>query len=122
VHSGLNSPRYDEQTSVYGGGPAAAVNRTPGVKRVVHTSSVAAMYGPGDETGPGKVLTEEDWNVSSTETFHPYAYSKTVAERRAWELAGQQDRCGGRSVLGWATHATKGLSVQTGSPAHPLKR
>mmetsp|Transcript_72642 Transcript_72642/g.135729 ORF Transcript_72642/g.135729 Transcript_72642/m.135729 type:complete len:388 (+) Transcript_72642:53-1216(+) len=54
------------------------------VSRVVLTSSVAAVNG---KTVQGKVYTEDDWNTESTMTKEPYSYSKTIAERRAWELA-----------------------------------
>jgi nucleoside-diphosphate-sugar epimerase len=70
------------------------VNRTPSVKRVVLTSSCAAIYGDNAdllETPEGK-FTEEIWNESSSLEHQPYSYSKTVAEREAWKIAGQQDR------------------------------
>ncbi len=53
---------------------------TPTVKRLVLTSSVAAIT---DEAN-GHVLTEDDWNTKSTLSRNPYYYSKTVAERAAW--------------------------------------
>ena len=62
------------------------------MKRVVQTSSVAAIYNSGADGGPGHIFTEADWNEKSTETLNPYAYSKTLAEKRAWELAEQQDK------------------------------
>jgi len=54
------------------------------VSRVVLTSSVAAVNG---KTIQGKVYTEDDWNRESTLTKEPYSYSKTLAEKRAWDLA-----------------------------------
>lgn len=71
-----------------------SVNRTASVTRVVLTSSVAAMSGgPADiEKAPGGVLTEASWNTVSTLDMGPYLYSKTVAERRAWEMAEAQER------------------------------
>lgn len=63
------------------------------VRRVVLTSSVAAVYGDTREcTERGGRLDESHWNTTSTPTHEPYAYSKTVAERLAWEIAGKQDR------------------------------
>lgn len=53
---------------------------TPGVRRVVITSSVAAITDHAD----GHVNTEADWNTTSTLTRNPYYYSKTLAERAAW--------------------------------------
>lgn len=54
-----------------------------GVKRVVVTSSMAAITDEPDET---KVLTEEDWNEKSGLERNPYYYSKTLAERAAWRF------------------------------------
>ena len=58
-----------------------------GVKKTVMTSSCAAL----DKTHDGKTrFTEEDW----TDVNHPktpaYHKSKTLAERRAWEIANSQ--------------------------------
>jgi len=53
---------------------------SPAVKRVVLTSSVAAIVGSPD----GRVLTEDDWNTNSSLDNNPYSYSKTQAERAAW--------------------------------------
>jgi nucleoside-diphosphate-sugar epimerase len=69
-------------------------NRTDTVKRVVLTSSCAAIYGDNidhEKTASG-VFTEEDWNTSSTHSHQPYSRSKTVAEQEAWSIAGSQDR------------------------------
>lgn len=70
------------------------VNRTPSVKRVVLTSSCAAIYSDNADLKriPAGTLTEEVWNTTSSLTHQPYSYSKTVAEREAWEINGQQDR------------------------------
>jgi dihydroflavonol-4-reductase len=59
---------------------AAAAN--PRVKRMVLTSSMAAVTGSPD----GRVLTDADWNTTSSLTRNPYYYSKTLAERAAWEF------------------------------------
>lgn len=54
------------------------------VKRVVVTSSVAAMaYGNPYE--PGQVVTEKDWSNPNGATITSYAKSKTLAERAAWD-------------------------------------
>ena len=71
-----------------------AVNRCPSVRRVVMTSSVGAIYGDavemsGTEEG---CFNESHWNETSSESHHPYAYSKVLAERLAWKIAGSQDR------------------------------
>jgi dihydroflavonol-4-reductase len=57
--------------------------RTPGIRRVVLTSSMAAIT---DEPDAGHVLTEADWNVRSTLTRNPYYLSKVMAERAAWQF------------------------------------
>ena len=62
--------------------------RDAGVKRVVLTSSFAAVgYGwPSTRT---EIFTEEDWSVtdgSSGIKLTPYQKSKAVAERAAWEF------------------------------------
>jgi len=69
-------------------------NRTPSVRRVVVTSSCAAIYGDNADLNdtPDGVFTEEVWNTSSSVNHQPYSYSKTLAEREAWEIAGRQNR------------------------------
>lgn len=71
-----------------------SVNTTESVKRVVLTSSVAAIYGDAIdiETTRKGFFTEDDWNFSSSVQHQPYPYSKTVAEKLAWEMASQQNR------------------------------
>ncbi|AOJ68826.1 MULTISPECIES: NAD-dependent epimerase/dehydratase family protein [Burkholderia] len=70
------------------------VNRTPSVRRVVLTSSCAAIYGDNADLAatPNGMFTEAIWNTSSSLTHQPYSYSKTVAEREAWKIAGAQQR------------------------------
>jgi dihydroflavonol-4-reductase len=64
--------------------------RDAGVERVVLTSSFAAIgYGhaPTD-----RAFTEEDWTeLDSGRAVSPYAQSKTIAERAAWDFAGRTD-------------------------------
>lgn len=69
-------------------------SRTESVRRVVLTSSCAAIYGDSADVQntPGKVLTEDIWNTSSSLTHVPYSYSKTVAERAAWDIAKKQNQ------------------------------
>ena len=69
-----------------------SVERTASVKRVVLTSSVVAIHGDNADMRGRGAFTEEDWNVTSSIDHQPYPYSKTVAERAAWEIAGQQHR------------------------------
>lgn len=71
-----------------------AVEQTPSIERVVLTSSMAALYGDARdiEGMPGHRVDEGQWNSTSTEHHQPYPYSKTVAERAAWQLAEAQHR------------------------------
>ncbi|MEM6868974.1 MAG: NAD-dependent epimerase/dehydratase family protein, partial [Cyanobacteria bacterium P01_C01_bin.121] len=68
--------------------------QTESVQRVVVTSSCAAIYGDVADLADAKgdQFTEEDWNTSSSLTHQPYSYSKTLAEKAAWEIANAQDR------------------------------
>lgn len=72
----------------------ASVNATASVRRVVLTSSVAALLGDHRDAGsvPGNRLDESFWNETSSETHQPYLYSKTVAEREAWAMQKAQHR------------------------------
>lgn len=71
-----------------------AAQQTASVKRVVLTSSIAAICGDmaDMEAVPGGVFTEKDWNVSSSAQHLPYNYSKTIAEQEAWAIAEGQDQ------------------------------
>jgi len=71
-----------------------SVNRTSSVKRVVLTSSCVAIIGDAIECQayPNGMATEANWNTTSSVNHQPYNYSKTVAERAAWEINKVQDR------------------------------
>jgi nucleoside-diphosphate-sugar epimerase len=59
-----------------------------GVKRVVVTSSVAAIrLAKGAEK---KTLTEDDWTDPDEEGLTAYVRSKTIAEQAAWDLVKQR--------------------------------
>ncbi|KAF2114557.1 3-beta hydroxysteroid dehydrogenase/isomerase family protein-like protein [Lophiotrema nucula] len=76
------------------------INRVaPSVKRVILTSSFAAIgaFGLKDETG--KVYTESDWNPVTLDLVKEkgdmglaYRASKTFAEKAAWEIARKEGR------------------------------
>lgn len=89
AHEALVRPAVEGTSNVL-----ESVNRSPSVKRVVLTSSVAAVVGDNIEmtSVPGGILNEEHWNSTSTPTHNPYQYSKVAAERAAWEIAGRQSR------------------------------
>ena len=69
-------------------------NRTESVKRVVLTSSCAAIYGDNIDLKktPNGVFTEDIWNSSSSLEHNAYSYSKTLAEQEAWEINKNQSR------------------------------
>ncbi|MEZ4921708.1 MAG: NAD-dependent epimerase/dehydratase family protein [Crocinitomicaceae bacterium] len=69
-------------------------NLTPSVKRVVLTSSCAAIYTDTVDTekAPGGRITEEIWNNTASLDYQPYSFSKTLAEKEAWKIAKAQDR------------------------------
>jgi dihydroflavonol-4-reductase len=60
-----------------------SAQRSTSVKRVVVTSSMAAIT---DEPESDHVLSEKDWNTKSSVDRNPYYYSKAMAERRAWSF------------------------------------
>lgn len=69
-----------------------SAKHTASVKRVVMTSSCAAMYTDCTECAktPSGYLTENDWNTTASLDYQPYYYSKTLAEKKAWEIAQSQ--------------------------------
>ena len=71
-----------------------SANRTDSVERVVVTSSCAAIYGDAKDllSLPNQTITEENWNTTSTLSHSPYSFSKTEAEREAWNIANDQNR------------------------------
>lgn len=71
-----------------------SANETESVKRVVVTSSCAAIYTDAIDTvnAPGGKITEEVWNTTASLEYQPYSYSKTLAEQKAWEIAGKQSK------------------------------
>ncbi|MFE7166102.1 NAD-dependent epimerase/dehydratase family protein [Streptomyces sp. NPDC057616] len=71
-----------------------SVERTPGVRRFVFTSTVGAVFGDYADVleMEGQVLRESYCNTTSTVENNPYHYAKTVAEQAAWEAAEAQDR------------------------------
>jgi nucleoside-diphosphate-sugar epimerase len=61
-----------------------------GVKRVVITSSIAAVRNAGHPAR--QPLTEEDWTDPENPELTPYAQSKTIAEQAAWALVRERDQ------------------------------
>lgn len=71
-----------------------SANQTPSIKRVVLTSSCASIYTDAIDCqlAPNNVLTEDIWNTTSSLEYQPYSYSKTMAEKKAWEIAENQNQ------------------------------
>lgn len=67
-----------------------AVNQSGTVRRVIQTSSVAAVYGDNCELKDKDAFTEADWNETSTSRHQPYSCSKTLAEKEAVKMCRDQ--------------------------------
>lgn len=69
-----------------------AANRSGTVKKVVLTSSAAAVYGDNIDMKEQNIntFTEEHFNTTSTLDHQPYSFSKVEAEKKAWEMAKAQ--------------------------------
>jgi nucleoside-diphosphate-sugar epimerase len=63
------------------------------VRRVIVTSSFAAVTDEPDGT-----YDEGDWNETSSLRRNPYYYSKTLAERAAWDFASEHEGIGVVSI------------------------
>jgi nucleoside-diphosphate-sugar epimerase len=70
-----------------------AANKSKSVKKVVLTSSVAAIMGDSVDMLNQNLssFNESHFNTSSTLKHQPYSYSKTQAEKKAWEIAKAQN-------------------------------
>ncbi|MBX2802549.1 MAG: NAD-dependent epimerase/dehydratase family protein [Myxococcales bacterium] len=114
----LVDPAVDGTTNVL-----EQANATDSVTRVVVTSSCAAIYGDAIDlqSTPRGVFDEEVWNTTSTLTHNAYSLSKTLAERKAWEIAEAQDRwrlvvCNPALVMG------PGVRIHPSSESHNLMK
>ena len=89
-----------------------SAKETPSVKRVVVTSSCAAIYTDAIDTvnAPGGKLTEDVWNKTASLDYQPYSYSKTLAEKKAWEITKTQSQ--------WDL-VTINMSMVMGPPLNP---
>jgi nucleoside-diphosphate-sugar epimerase len=70
-----------------------AANKSETVKRVVLTSSVAAVHGDNADMKDLEIdeFNEEHFNYSSSPKHQPYSYSKVAAEKKAWEIHDAQN-------------------------------
>jgi len=69
-----------------------AASKSGTIKKVILTSSVAAVFGDNcDMANLGlKEFTEKNFNDTSNLQHQPYSYSKVLAEREAWKLEKEQ--------------------------------
>jgi len=69
-----------------------SAGRQASVKRVVLTSSIAAIFGDSADIALTKnnIFTEEHWNTTSSVSHQAYCYSKTLAEKVAWSMVENQ--------------------------------
>lgn len=83
----LIEPALEGTRNVLG---AASASKT--VKKVVLTSSVAAVHGDSVDMQEQNLseFTEEHWNTTSSVNHQPYSYSKVVAEKAASKIAENQ--------------------------------
>lgn len=71
-----------------------AATKSGTVKKIVLTSSVAAVHGDNiDMIEQGLTeFSEAQFNTSSSVTHQPYSYSKVLAEKEAWKIAQTQNQ------------------------------
>ncbi len=85
----LTQPKNEQEViepAVQGAVRALKTATEAGVKRVIFTSSSAAIT-IKDRPSNGSAYTEDDWTDLSHPVATPYYKSKTLAERAAWEFA-----------------------------------
>lgn len=71
-----------------------AASKSTTVKKIVLTSSIAAINGDNADLEELKIpeLTEEYFNTTSSVSHQPYSYSKVLAEKEAWKLNKAQNQ------------------------------
>jgi nucleoside-diphosphate-sugar epimerase len=69
-----------------------AASQSGTIKKVILTSSVVSIFGDAKDMADQnlKEFTEEQWNTTSSLEHQPYSYSKTLAEKAAWDLYATQ--------------------------------
>lgn len=72
----------------------SSATKSSTVKKVVLTSSIAAVYGDNADLKDLGVdeFTEEYFNFSSSVKHQPYSYSKVMAEKEAWRVFNEQSK------------------------------
>ncbi|MDB4913647.1 MAG: nucleoside-diphosphate-sugar epimerase [Gemmatimonadetes bacterium] len=94
------APRHDDELIIPAREGALRVlraSRDAGVKRVVLTSSFAAIgYGHAQRSAP---FTEQDWTNQNAPGLTAYVKSKTLSERAAWNFIATEGRALELSVI-----------------------
>jgi nucleoside-diphosphate-sugar epimerase len=94
--------------------------RDAGVKRVVMTSSFAAIgYGHGSRAGD---FTEDDWTNLNGRGLSAYVKSKTIAERAAWDFIAKEGGALELSVVNPVLIAGPALAADTSTSIVLIKR
>jgi nucleoside-diphosphate-sugar epimerase len=95
-----NLPKHEDELIIPAREGALRVlraSRDAGVKRVVLTSSFAAIgYGHAPQSAP---FNETNWTDLNGEDLTPYVKSKTIAERAAWDFIAREGGCLDLSVV-----------------------
>lgn len=88
---GLDTPKDENEMivpAVEGTLRVLRASKNAGVKRVVITSSFAAVgYSHKD---PNTLITEEEWTDPNDKTLSAYLKSKTLAEKAAWDFMNKE--------------------------------
>jgi nucleoside-diphosphate-sugar epimerase len=86
-----STPKHEDELivpAVEGARRVVRASRDAGVKRVVLTSSFAAIgYGQKPQTAP---FDETNWTDLNSDKVRPYVKSKTLAERAAWDFIARE--------------------------------
>jgi len=69
-----------------------AATKSSTVKKIVLTSSIAAIFGDNIDLVTQNIseLNENNFNTTSSITHQPYSYSKLLAEKEAWKIHSNQ--------------------------------
>ena len=84
----IGQPKHEDELIIPARDGALRVLRAAakaGVKRVVMTSSVAAVSA-GHPRAPERNYNEDDWSIIDSPTIGAYEKSKTIAEGAAWDF------------------------------------
>ncbi|KAJ5666880.1 nucleoside-diphosphate-sugar epimerase [Penicillium macrosclerotiorum] len=92
------------------------------VKRIVVTSSMAAVSVGHQNTGPGTSFTEESWSNLDSSEASAYDKSKTLAERAAWDFIQNEGRGLEMSVINPSMVMGPVLAQDTSSSIEVIRR